>query len=89
MKKHLLTIIMALTIPLNASGINFHITHPKKDKSGDFFQGRVLLFLSKNNLDEPRFQTSDKSSTAFVFGIDLKSEGASKQLLIIQHSAIL
>ena len=76
---------MALTIPLNASGTTFHITHPKKDESGNFFQGRVLLFLSKNNLDEPRFQTSDKSSTAFVFGVDLKSKGAAKT--IIDNSA--
>ena len=76
---------MALTIPLNASGTTFHITHPKKDESGNFFQGRVLLFLSKNNLDEPRFQTSDKSSTAFVFGVDLKSKSATKT--IIDNSA--
>ena len=85
MKKHLLAITMALTIPLNASGTTFHITHPKKDESGNFFQGRVLLFLSKNNLDEPRFQTSDKSSTAFVFGVDLKSKGVTKT--IIDNSA--
>ena len=85
MKKHLLAITMALTIPLNASGTTFHITHPKKDESGNFFQGRVLLFLSKNNLDEPRFQTSDKSSTAFVFGVNLKSKGATKT--IIDNSA--
>ena len=76
---------MALTIPLNASGTTFHITHPQKDESGNFFQGRVLLFLSKNNLDEPRFQTNDKSSTAFVFGVDLKSKGATKT--IIDNSA--
>ena len=85
MKKHLLAITMALTIPLNASGTTFHITHPQKDESGNFFQGRVLLFLSKSNLDEPRFQTSDKSSTAFVFGVDLKSKGATKT--IIDNSA--
>ena len=85
MKKHLLAITMALTIPLNASGTTFHITHPKKDKSGKFFQGRVLLFLSKSNLDEPRFQTSDKSTTAFVFGVDLKPKGATKT--IIDNSA--
>ena len=81
MKKHLLAITMALTVPLNASGTTFHITHPQKDESGNFFQGRVLLFLSKSNLDEPRFQTSDKSSTAFVFGVDLKSKGVTKTII--------
>ena len=76
---------MALTIPLNAYGTTFHITHPKKDESGNFFQGRVLLFLSKNNLDEPRFQTNDKSSTAFVFGVDLKSKSAAKTTVSYTH----
>ena len=69
---------MALTLPLNGSGITFNIEHPKKDENGNFIQGRVLLFLSNNNLDEPRFQTNDKSSTAFVFGVDLKSKNCSK-----------
>ena len=72
---------MALTFPLNGSGITFNIEHPKKDENGNFIQGRVLLFLSNNNLDEPRFQTNDKSSTAFVFGVDLKSKNSSKTII--------
>lgn len=81
MKKHILSLIMALTLPLNGSGITFNIEHPKKDENGNFIQGRVLLFLSNNNLDEPRFQTNDKSSTAFVFGVDLKSKNSSKAII--------
>ncbi len=81
MKKHLLSLVMALTFPLNGSGITFNIEHPKKDENGNFIQGRVLLFLSNNNLDEPRFQTNDKSSTAFVFGVDIKSKSSSKTII--------
>ena len=81
MKKHILSLIMALTLPLNGSGITFNIEHPKKDENGNFIQGRVLLFLSNNNLDEPRFQTNDKSSTAFVFGVNLKSKNSSKAII--------
>ena len=81
MKKHILSFIMALSLPLNGSGITFNIEHPKKDENGNFIQGRVLLFLSNNNLDEPRFQTNDKSSTAFVFGVDLISKNYSKTII--------
>jgi len=81
MKKHILSLIMALTFPLNGSGITFNIEHPKKDENGNLIQGRVLLFLSNNNLDEPRFQTNDKSSTAFVFGVDLKAKNSSKTII--------
>ena len=72
MKKYIVSIIMALTLPLSGSSITFNIEHPNKDKNGDFIQGRVLLFLSNNNLIEPRFQTNDRSSTAVGFGVNLK-----------------
>ena len=72
---------MALTIPISGSSITFNIEHPNKDENGDFIQGRVLLFLSDNNLEEPRFQTNDKSSTAFVFGVDLKQKSSSKTII--------
>ena len=81
MKKHIVSIIMALTIPISGSSITFNIEHPNKDENGDFIQGRVLLFLSDNNLEEPRFQTNDKSSTAFVFGVDLKQKNSSKTII--------
>ena len=81
MKKHIVSIIMALTIPISGSSITFNIEHPNKDENGDFIQGRVLLFLSNNNLEEPRFQTNDKSSTAFVFGVDLKQKSSSKTII--------
>ena len=73
MKKYLLTLIMVSTLPLNGSGLKFVVEHPK-DEHGTVLEGRVLLFLSKNNTEEPRFQISDKSSTGFVFGIDINSK---------------
>jgi len=81
MKKHIVSIIMALTMPLSGSNITFNIEHPTKNENGDFIQGRVLLFLSDNNLEEPRFQTNDKSSTAFVFGVDLNQKNSSKTII--------
>ena len=72
---------MAFTLPLNGSGITFTIDHPNKDENGDHIQGRVLLFLSNNDKEEPRFQTNDKSSTAFVFGVDLKPQPSSRTII--------
>ena len=80
MKKYLLTLIMVSTLPLNGSGLKFVVEHPK-DEHGTVLKGRVLLFLSKNNTEEPRFQTSDKSSTGFVFGIDINSKQSSETIV--------
>ena len=80
MKKYLLTLIMVSTLPLNGSGLKFVVEHPK-DEHGTVLEGRVLLFLSKNNTEEPRFQTSDKSSTGFVFGIDINSKQSSETIV--------
>ena len=79
MKKYLLTLIMVSTLPLNGSGLKFVVEHPK-DEHGTVLEGRVLLFLSKNNTEEPRFQISDKSSTGFVFGIDINSKQSSETI---------
>jgi hypothetical protein len=80
MKKYLLTLIMVSTLPLNGSGLKFVVEHPK-DEHGTVLEGRVLLFLSKNNTEEPRFQISDKSSTGFVFGIDINSKQSSETIV--------
>ena len=80
MKKYLLTLIMVSTLPLNGSGLKFVVEHPK-DEHGTVLKGRVLLFLSKNNTEEPRFQISDKSSTGFVFGIDINSKQSSETIV--------
>tara|TARA_B100000809_G_scaffold207843_1_gene210310 strand:- start:14 stop:1723 length:1710 start_codon:yes stop_codon:yes gene_type:complete len=80
MKKYLLTLIMVSTLPLNGSGLKFVVEHPK-DEHRTVLEGRVLLFLSKNNTEEPRFQTSDKSSTGFVFGIDINSKQSSETIV--------
>ena len=44
MKKHIVSIIMALTMPLNGSNITFNIEHPTKDENGDFIFNRDLIF---------------------------------------------
>ena len=80
MKKYLLTLIMVSTLPLNGSGLKFVVEHPK-DEHRTVLEGRVLLFLSKNNTEEPRFQISDKSSTGFVFGIDINSKQSSETIV--------
>jgi len=79
MKKYLLTLIMVSALPLNGSGLKFVVEHPK-DEHGTVLEGRVLLFLSKNNTKEPRFQINDKSSTGFVFGIDINSKQSSETI---------
>ena len=71
---------MVSTLPLNGSGLKFVVEHPK-DEHGTVLKGRVLLFLSKNNTEEPRFQISDKSSTGFVFGIDINSKQSSETIV--------
>ena len=73
--------MMVLTPALKGSGIEFILEYPKKDIAGSHLKGRVLLFLSKNNLEEPRFQINDKESTAFVFGIDINTEKASTAII--------
>ena len=50
MKKHLLTITMALTIPLNASGTTFHYSS-QKDESGNFFKESSLHKTTWMSLD--------------------------------------
>lgn len=48
--------------------------------------GRLLLLLSNNNEDEPRFQINDGTSTQLVFGIDVEGMKPGKEIVIDQSA---
>jgi hypothetical protein len=50
------------------------------------FDGRLLLLLSTNNDDEPRFQISDGPGTQLVFGMDVESFGPSDEFVFDRSS---
>jgi hypothetical protein len=52
------------------AALRFHISFPKV-KSAAAPDGRVLLMLSTNNAEEPRFQITNDSDTQLVFGVDV------------------
>ena len=53
-----------------ASRLRFEITFPA-ERSRTPLDGRLLLFVSADTADEPRFQISDAPGTQQVFGIDV------------------
>jgi hypothetical protein len=79
-KGYLLSIIMIST-EISGTGLQFKIDYPRKDENG-LVEGRVLLLLSQDNENEPRFQISDNSSTGFVFGVDALGKQSSKGVII-------
>src|SRR6478672_5093192 len=52
------------------AGPRFHVSY-SKDKSETPLDGRVLLMLSTNDADEPRFQITHDPETQLIFGIDV------------------
>jgi hypothetical protein len=53
-----------------ASGLRFEISFPA-ERSRAPVDGRLLVFISADTTDEPRFQISDAPGTQQVFGIDV------------------
>lgn len=53
-----------------ASGVRFEVTFPAA-RSAAPLDGRLLVFVSTDSTDEPRFQISDAPGTQQVFGIDV------------------
>ena len=53
-----------------ASGVRFAVTFPA-DRSAQPLDGRLLVLISTDTTDEPRFQISDAPNTQQVFGIDV------------------
>ena len=72
----LVTIIAVLSFSwpgkaeMNSANPHFDITFPAS-ASKDALDGRLLLLISTNNTDEPRFQISEDLTTQQVFGIDV------------------
>jgi hypothetical protein len=52
------------------AGPRFQVSFPK-EKNGQPLDGRVLLVLSSNNSEEPRFQITNDPDTQLIFGIDV------------------
>ncbi len=58
--------------PLAAQGSRIDVTFPA-ERSAQALDGRLLLILSKREGTEPRFQVSDGSDGAQVFGLDVEA----------------
>lgn len=48
--------------------------------------GRLLLMLSNNNTEEPRFQVNDESTTQMVFGMDIENWQPGTSQLVDVHA---
>ncbi|HWF90070.1 MAG TPA: hypothetical protein VN659_14590, partial [Pyrinomonadaceae bacterium] len=88
MKK--LTLLVLLVLPMftvNAQPKNprFDVTFPAT-ASPDALDGRLLLLISTNNTDEPRFQISEDLTTQQVFGIDVDAWKAGETKTIDQSA---
>ena len=53
------------------SRLRFAVTFPR-EKSATPIDGRLLLLISADTSDEPRFQISDSPNTQQVFGVDVE-----------------
>jgi hypothetical protein len=51
-------------------GLRFHLSFPK-EKNATPLDGRVLLMLSTNDKEEPRFQITNDADTQLLFGVDV------------------
>jgi len=66
-----LTLCLTLNCgPTQSKGPQFNI-YFNEEKSADPLDGRLLLLLSNNNEQEPRFQINDGPGSQLVFGIDV------------------
>src|SRR5215470_773693 len=75
MKRTILLIMFAvLSFPSSSNAqsknMRFDITFPAT-ASNDALDGRLLLLISTNNTEEPRFQISEDLTTQQVFGVDI------------------
>src|SRR5262249_48641847 len=52
------------------AGPHFRVSFPK-ERSATPLDGRVLLMLSTNNAEEPRFQITTDTDTQLIFGMDV------------------
>lgn len=64
-----------------ASGAVFQVSLPS-DRDDAPLDGRLLLFISNNDRDEPRFQVSNGPQSQLVFGRDVNGWRASKSMTV-------
>jgi len=69
----------------NTAGSRFEITFPAT-ASKDALDGRLLLLVSTNDKDEPRFQISEDLTTQQVFGVNVDGWKA-EQPMVVDQSA--
>ncbi len=63
------------------SGISFAVSYPASG-SKEPLDGRVLLLISTDNAQEPRFQISEDPTTQQVFGIDVNALKPGEEALV-------
>ena len=66
----LLSLFPAAPVQAQASRLRFEISFPAERSSAPL-DGRLLLFISADTTEEPRFQVSDGPGTQQVFGVDV------------------
>jgi len=57
--------------PDSPAEVSFRVTYPETLHKGPL-DGRLLLLISTNDKEEPRFQVNDSPNTEMVFGIDVE-----------------
>src|SRR5262245_60026338 len=62
--------LLSINAEMKSATVRFDITFPAA-VSKDALDGRLLLLISNNNEEEPRFQISEDLTTQQVFGIDV------------------
>lgn len=64
-------LFLSVSITINAQ-TSFTVSFPAKIVN-ESFDGRLILMLSKNNKEEPRFQIADGPSSQLAFGMDVEN----------------
>ncbi len=67
----------------NAAGVRFEITFPAT-ASKDGLDGRLLLLISTNDKQEPRFQISEDLTTQQVFGVNVEGWKPGQPMVVDQ-----
>ncbi|RPI21892.1 MAG: hypothetical protein EHM61_23630 [Acidobacteria bacterium] len=81
------TCVLASSIAWQDSpGVIFSVTYPEALANGPL-DGRLLLIISSNDKEEPRFQINDSLNTEQIFGIDVEG-WAAKQPAVIDSSVL-
>ena len=67
--------------PDGSPGVSFSVTYPEALAKGPL-DGRLLLLISSDDKEEPRFQINDSPNTQLVFGIDVEGWTPGREALI-------